>query len=39
MKFPTDIKNSMRDCILKILWPKKDIVVFFSDNGCTSADM
>lgn len=29
----------MKDCILAILWPKQDIYTFFSDNGCTSADM
>ncbi len=39
MGFPSDIKNAMRDCLLKILWAKDDIVDFFSDNGCTSADI
>ncbi|SEA91301.1 restriction endonuclease [Marinobacterium iners] len=39
MSFPSDIKGAMRDCILKLLWPKKDIVQFFSDNGCTKADI
>lgn len=29
----------MRDCILKLLWPKKDIVRFFGDNGCTTSDI
>ena len=29
----------MRDCILKIFWPKGDIVQFFTDNGCNSADI
>lgn len=29
----------MRDCILKIFWPKDHIVQFFEDNGCTSADI
>lgn len=39
MGFPSDIKGSMRECILKILWPKDDIVRFFSDCGCTKADI
>ncbi len=39
MAFPTDIKNSMRECILKLLWAKKDIVDFFKNNGCTSSDL
>ena len=29
----------MRECILNIFWAKKDIVSFFSDNGCTKADI
>lgn len=39
MSFPSDIKGAMRECILKILWPKKDIVQFFADNGCTKSDI
>ena len=30
--FPNDIKLAMRDCILKVLWPKDDIVGFFKTN-------
>jgi hypothetical protein len=37
--FPDDIKNAMRDCILKLLWPKDDIVAFFSTNSCTKSDL
>jgi len=29
----------MRDCILSIFWPKKDIISFFQSNGCTSRDL
>ena len=29
----------MRDCILSIFWPKKDIISFFQNNGCTSRDL
>jgi hypothetical protein len=39
MTFPSDIKNAMRECILRVLWPKKDIASFFQSNGCTSLDM
>jgi hypothetical protein len=39
MSFPTDIKNAMRDCILKLFWPKDDIVAFFKNNACTAADI
>lgn len=39
MSFPSDIKNAMRDCILKLLWPKDDIVAFFKRNSCTSSDI
>jgi hypothetical protein len=39
MSFPSDIKTGMRDCILKIFWPKDHIVQFFENNGCTSTDI
>ena len=39
MSFPSDIKTGMRDCILKIFWPKDHIVQFFQNNGGTSADI
>jgi restriction endonuclease Mrr len=39
MSFPSDIKLAMRDCILKLLWPKNDIVAFFKQNSCTATDM
>ncbi len=29
----------MRDCILAIFWPKKEIISFFQNNGCTSQDL
>lgn len=29
----------MRDCILKIFWPKKEIISFFRNNSCTSQDL
>ncbi len=39
MSFPSDIKGGMRDCILKIFWPKDHIVQFFNNNGCTTSDI
>jgi len=29
----------MRECILKLLWPKDDIIAFFENNSCTKADI
>lgn len=37
--FPKDIADSMRTCILSIFWPKKDIIAFFENNGCTKNDL
>ena len=39
MSFPNDIKLAMRDCILKLLWPKDDIITFFENNSCTKSDV
>lgn len=39
MTFPSDIKLAMRDCILKLLWPKDDIIDFFANNSCTKTDV
>lgn len=39
MKFPDDIKLAMRDCILKLLWAKDDILNFFRNNSCTPSDL
>ncbi|MBL8275307.1 MAG: restriction endonuclease [Pelomonas sp.] len=39
MSFPDDIKLAMRDCILKVLWSKDDIVNLFRSNSCTSGDI
>jgi len=37
--FPSDIKSCMKDCILALIWPKKDLFAFFQDHGCTSSDL
>lgn len=39
MSFPADIKGCMKDCILSIFWPRKDIVGFFEKHGCTKAEI
>lgn len=39
MTFPSDIKLAMRECVLKLLWPKDDIVAFFENNSCTKVDI
>ncbi len=39
MTFPNDIKLAMRECVLKLLWPKDDIVAFFTNNSCTKSDL
>lgn len=35
-EIPLDIRNAMRDCILSIFWPKRDIVDFFRSVECPS---
>jgi hypothetical protein len=39
MTFPSDIKLAMRECVLKLLWPKDDIITFFENNSCTKTDI
>jgi len=29
----------MKACLLSIFWPKKDIIAFFRNNGCTTIDL
>ena len=29
----------MRDCVLKLLWPKNDIITFLESNSCTKSDI
>ncbi|MDA2629413.1 restriction endonuclease [Bacillus sp. WOD8 KX774193] len=38
-KFPKDIADAMRSTILSVFWPKKDILSFFEDCGCTRRDL
>lgn len=39
MSFPADIKGCMKDCILSLFWPRKDIVGFFEKHGCAKAEL
>lgn len=39
MSFPADIKGCMKDCILSLFWPRKDIIGFFEKHGCTKAEI
>lgn len=39
MSFPADIKGCMKDCILSLFWPRKDIVGFFEKHGCTKSEV
>ena len=39
MIFPADIKGCMKDCILSLFWPRKDIVGFFEKHGCSKAEL
>mgnify|MGYP001432864281 CR=1 FL=1 len=39
MTFPADIKGCMKDCILSLFWPRKDIVGFFEKHGCSKAEL
>ncbi|MHB8563826.1 MAG: hypothetical protein ACYDDA_07720 [Acidiferrobacteraceae bacterium] len=39
MDFPADIKGCVKDCILSLFWPRKDIVGFFLKHGCTKAEV
>ena len=39
MNFPADIKGCMKDCILSLFWPRKDIVAFFEKHGCSKAEV
>lgn len=39
IKFPKDIADAMRACILALFWPKTQIIDFFKNNNCTSRDL
>lgn len=39
MTFPVDIKGCMKDCILSLFWPRRDIVGFFEKHGCSKAEL
>lgn len=37
--FPKEIIDCMKQCVLSIFWPKKDIIEFFENAGCTKRDL
>ncbi len=37
--FPKDIMDCMKECILSIFWPKKDIMDFVKKAGCTQTEL
>lgn len=37
--FPKEIIDCMKECILSIFWPKKEIVDFMKNIGCTSREL
>ena len=37
--FPSDIKGCMKDCIMAVLWPRKEIYNFFKDHGCNKHEL
>ncbi len=39
MKFPKEIQNILKECILNIIWPKEDIISFLKKHGCTKEDL
>ncbi len=39
MTFPADIKGCMKNCILSLFWPRKDILGFVEKHGCSKAEM
>lgn len=39
MPYPLDIQRCMRDCILSLIWPRKELLTFFRQHGCTTQDL
>lgn len=39
MSFPADIQGCMKDCILSLFWPRKDIIGFLEKHGCPKAEV
>jgi len=37
--FPKAIADKMKECMLSIFWPKKDIIAFLKNNGCVPSDL
>ena len=39
MKFPKEVQEAIKECILSVIWPKKDIISFLKKYGCTKFDL
>ena len=39
MKFPIEIQDAIKECILNVIWPKEDIIAFLKKHGCTKEDL
>ena len=39
MQFPKELKKSIENCILSIIYPKEEIVNFFKICGCDKKDL
>jgi len=39
MKFPKEIQEAIKECIIAIIWPKEDIIAFLKKNGCDKSDL
>lgn len=38
-KFPKDILDAMKECILSLFWSKKEIIDFLKNNGCSNNEL
>ena len=39
MKYPKEVKEALKECILNHIWPKEDIISFLQKHGCTKDDL
>lgn len=39
MDFPKEVKEEMKECILKVIWPKEDIIKLLTNCGCDRSDI
>ena len=39
MKYPKEVQEAIKECILNLIWPKEDIISFLKKHGCTKDDL